>query len=309
MHWRNGIAFGKILCNPFLSRHFSFFQSLNQSNYDLFSMISSFSSYLFLFFQTTMLLFFVFKKTRFIFYLWILTFNISITFFLNIGILMHFSWLCLYLIVPKIKLQAPAWLSFVSELRLGSKLSKTNKVFFLVIGLYIFLNAPFLKTATHKIFWVFREWDTYHYINKKLTMVGLSKLNLFNSYQIANGNKWFTIYKKEDNQWIKIPLVDTDGSRLSYYPDLLQTKNHGSDILLGNTMQYSFNIDEISYSKTSTPHKKNEKIYERLIKYDHNKHSPKANSYKIEFYSRKTENPKFEPHKVGLESVKYIHIQ
>jgi len=193
MHWRNGIAFGKILCNPFLSRHFSFFQSLNQSNYDLFSMISSFSSYLFLFFQTTMLLFFVFKKTRFIFYLWILTFNISITFFLNIGILMHFSWLCLYLIVPKIKLQAPAWLSFVSELRLGSKLSKTNKVFFLVIGLYIFLNAPFLKTATHKIFWVFREWDTYHYINKKLTMVGLSKLNLFNSYQIANGNKWFTI--------------------------------------------------------------------------------------------------------------------
>ena len=132
--------------------------------------------------------------------------------------------------------------------------------------------------------------------------------NVFNSYQIANGLKWFTIYKQENNEWKMLPLVDSDGSRLSYFSDVLHAVNHGSDFLFyANVFQYSCGIEVIDYSNSTTPYKLPGRVYERLIKYDKNRFSPNAKLYKVEFYSRKTDNPKFYPYKASLDSVAYIN--
>ena len=307
VNWTSGKALGMILCNPYLSKFYVFFQNFNHSHTNFYLFLSHFFSYSFLVFQLIMLVFFAFKKTRILYFFWFFAFNLGVTFFINAAFLPHFSWLLFYLLIPKFKWSSIQILSYAKNIQLTNELAKTTKASFIVIGLFFLINFPLLKNITHKTFWVFREWDTYRYLDRKLTMVGLCKLNVFNSYQIANGIKWFTIYKQENNKWKKLPLIDTDGSRLSYFPDILHTVNHGSDfIFYANYFQYSCGIEVIDYSNSTTPYKLPGRVYERLIKYDKNRFSPNAKLYKVEFYSRTTDNPKFYPYKPSLDSVKYV---
>lgn len=303
INWTNGKALGLVLSNPFLSKFCSLFQDFNLNSPELFQGISTFFSYTFLFFQITMFLFFIIKKTRFIFYLWFFLFNVGVTVFVNAAFLPHFAWLLFLLLIPANAFSSFKLFHFGNEIKIDYTLKRSNFATTVVLSVYVLLHAPIINTITQKTFWVFREWDTYKYLDKKLTMVGLTKLNVFNSYQIANGLKWFSIYKKENNQWVIVPIVSDEGKRLSYQFDWIHACNHGSDFLFfANTFLYSCGIESVNYQNSSTPYKLPGTVYQRLIQYDKNRYSNDCKEYKVNFYSRYSDKINVNPYIVSLDS-------
>ncbi|MES2618280.1 MAG: hypothetical protein V4613_10395 [Bacteroidota bacterium] len=296
-YWMNGQAFGVILCNPFLSPHYAAFRHLSLSYPQLYNTFSEITSYSFIVLQALMIPLFLIKKTRVIFYLFLLSYIIGITFFIDTSFLAHFACLLFYLLLPQFRIKNKRIDIQKNPIKMSRLMPKLNLAYALFIAAYVLINTPYLNNLTKKTIWLFREWDTYKYVDSKLKMVGLVKVNLFNKYQIEGGDKWFVIYKQVQNDWQLVPLMDTNGRKLSYNTDWLHTCNHGSDFLwLANTFNYAIGEEHVNYSNSMTPYKLPGPVYERLIRYDFNKYaqSPAVN-YKVSFYSntkaRKNVNP------------------
>lgn len=286
-YWLNGKAFGVMLCNPFLSPFYEIFRQLALSHHDVYFTVSKIVSYTFISLQALMLPLFLIKKTRVIFYLFMLTYIIGITFFIDTSFLSHFAILLFYLLLPQFCLKNKQLLIQKNPIKINRQTRKLNWGFAIVIGLFVLINTPYLDNFTKKTIWLFREWDTYKFVDSKLKMIGLRKVNLFNAYQIESGSKWFVIYRQESNTWKLVPLIDTNGRKLSYHIDWLHTCNHGSDFLwLANTFNYAIGEEYVNYSNSMTPYKLPGPVYERLIRYDFNKYSQTSSTnYKVCFYS------------------------
>jgi hypothetical protein len=221
----------------------------------------------------------------------------GITFLIDTSFLAHFAWLFFIILLPQFAVIDRKIYIQKNPLQLSKTLSHLNKIYALIIFIFMLHNTPGIDKVYKKTIWLFREWDTYKYIDNKLKMLGLTKSNLFNSYQIECGGKWFVIYKKERDDWKIVPIMDTTGRKLSYTPDWLHTCNHGSDFLwLANTHAYSIGQEKVDYSNSATPYKLKGTVYQRLIRFDFNKYAElPLTTYKVCFYSnikaRKNSNP------------------
>jgi hypothetical protein len=198
-----------------------------------------------------------------------------------------------FLLLPQISIIDRKIYIHKNPMQLSKTLPKFNKIFAWIILLFALYNTPVLDKGFKKVVWLFREWDTYRYVDRKIRLIGLGKSNLFNAYQIECGSKWFAIYKKYKEDWKLVPIMDT----ISYNKDWLHTCNHGSDFLwLANTFCYAIGNERVDYSNSATPYKLKGAVYERLIRFDFNKYSEIPSvSYKVCFYSnvkaKKSANP------------------
>lgn len=309
-YWKNGSAFSVMLCNPFLSPFYEYFRSLYLSNSSAYFTICKMASYAYIAMQAFMIPFFIFKKTRFLYYLSMFCYICGITFFIDTSFLSHFAWLLFVLLLPPIQLINKKIIIQPNSLKLLRPFSRINYGYSIVISLFILINTPILEQYFRKAVWLFREWDTYKLADKKLKMIGLGKANLFNAYQIDGGHKWFVIYKFKDNQWELVPIMDTNGRKLSYGKDFLHTCNHGSDFLwLANTFQYAIGQEKLDYTNSLTPYKLPGTVYDRLLRFDFNKYTQSVNAkYKVAFYSNIKAKGSSNPFKSSLDSTHYYQI-
>lgn len=309
-YWKDGTAFSVMLCNPFLSPMYAYFRSLYLSNSSLYFIICKMASYAYIVMQALMIPVFIFKKTRFLFYVFMFCYIIGITFFIDTSFLSHFAWLLFALLLPPIQFINKKIIIQPNTIKLVTPFSKINRVFSIIILLFVLINSPIIDQYFKKVVWLFREWDTYKLADRKLKMIGLCKVNLFNSYQIEGGHKWFVIYRyNKSNNWELVPIMDTSGRKLSYGWDLLHTCNHGSDFLwLANTFQYAIGQEKVDYSNSLTPYKLPGTVYDRLLRFDFNKyaHSPETN-YKVAFYSLQKAKGNH-PFLSNLDSTHYYRI-
>ena len=212
--------------------------------------------------------------------------------------------------MPQIEIVKKRLKIYPNTLKILRPFSKINYGFSLVISLFILINTPILEQYFKKAIWFFREWDTYKLADRKLKMIGLGKANLFNAYQINGGHKWFVIYKLKSNNWELVPIMDTNGRKLSYGKDIFHTSNHGSDFLwLANTFQYAIGQEKIDYTTSLTPYKLPGTVYDRLLRFDFNKYakSPTIN-YKVAFYSIHKEKGNSNPFQSNLDSIHFYKI-
>lgn len=308
-HWLNGTAFGLLFCNSYFSPHFQFFRSMYLNHHQGYLLITKMMSYGFIAGQFLMLPFLLFRKTRVLYYTFFLFYWIGITFIIDTSFLAHFALLLLLLLLPQFKINIKQILIQPNAFKLTKNAFKLNRTYAFVILMFALIHTPYLEKEVKKIVWLFREWDTYRLLEKKLAMVGLTKVNLFNTYQIEGGNKWFVIYKKDSNQWKMVPLIDTTGEKLNYYTDWLHTTNHGSDFLfLANTFQYAIGVERLDYYNSTTPYKMQGTVYERLARFDFNKyHIAPLETYSIRFYSNTKAKNSNNPFKATLDSTIYYH--
>lgn len=280
--WREGRAAGLILTNAFISPFFEFFRNAGITD----SVLSKILTYLFLILQCLMLPLFIFKRTRFLFYLHLLVFCVVVTFLADTAYLAHASWLLLFLLLPVFTLRHGKIYIVPSSIQWDKTPRLLNRTVVALLGAFIIIHTPGVNVIAKKGIWLFREWDTYRYAERKLTMLGLTQLNVFNAYQIEKGDRWFCIYREQsDKKWELRPYVDRQGRKLHPGIDWLHSTNHGSDfILYANTFQYACGIEQVDYTNATTPDKLKGKVYERLVRYDFNRYSASdEQQYKVEF--------------------------
>ncbi|MDI1235321.1 MAG: hypothetical protein PSX81_13650 [bacterium] len=309
-YWGNGSAFSVMLCNPFLSPFFETFRAWYLSNSSLYFTICKIASFAYIAMQALMIPFFIFRKTRFLFYISMFCYISGITFFIDTSFLAHFAWLLFILLLPTVTLKDSKIKIYPSALKLLRPFSRINYSYSVVILLFVLINTPIIDNYFKKVVWLFREWDTYKLADKKLKMIGLGKANLFNAYQIDGGHKWFAIYKHENNNWELVPIMDTTGRKLTYGIDFFHTCNHGSDFLwLANTFQYAIGQEKMDYTNSLTPYKLPGTVYERLLRFDFNKYSKlDEKNYKIKFYSNLRAKGTSNPFKASLDSTMYYYV-
>lgn len=309
-YWKSGSAFSVMLCNPFLSPFYEYFRTLYLSNSLTYFTICKIASYAYIAMQALMIPFFIIKKTRFIFYISMFCYICGITFFIDTSFLSHFAWMLFALLLPPIQLIDKKIIIRPNTLKLLRPFSKINYGYSIVISLFILINTPVLEKYVRKAVWLFREWDTYKLADRKLKLIGLSKVNLFNTYQIDGGHKWFTIYRLNDKEWELVPIMDTNGRKLSYGKDIFHTCNHGSDFLwLANTFQYAIGQEKLDYSNSLTPYKLPGTVYDRLLRFDFNKYAQRPeNKYKVDFYSNLKAKGSSNPFHSNLDSTHYYKI-
>jgi hypothetical protein len=304
-HWLNGTAFGVMLCNPYLSPHYQFFRDLFLNHNTSYLITTKIISYGFIILQLLMVPALLIKKGRILYFLFLFFYLIGITFFIDTSFLSHFAWLLFFLLLPIVEIKNKKIYFIKNPLKLSNHTPKINKVYFFIIGLFVILNTPYFDKVVKPVVWLMREWDTYDLTNRKLAIIGLKKVNLFNSYQIDGGGKWFVIYKGNDSNNLKfVPIMDTNGRKTNYHPDWLHTTNHGSDfIFLANTFQYAIGQERVNYSNSLTPYKMPGPVYERLIRFDFNKYSLQAEmTYQVHFYSINKYKNKANPFIKSLDS-------
>ncbi len=281
--WLSGEAIGTIGLNPYLCRFYEFFQNLYLNHNLWFNVFTLVITYLFLFMQFTQFVFFYFKQVRIIFYIWIVMFNLGLTFYIDAAFLSYYMWLFLLLILPPFIIDGRKIILMKNEKYFYREYKLMNITASIILLFFSLIHFPIINRGFDKVVWFFREWDSKKYISNKLTMFGIAEPNVFNSYQIKRRPAWFCIYHCDTNDNYKLlPFVDENGRKMSFSSKWLNLTNHGSEFLFyGNLFQYNIGVDTFSYINSVTPNKLKGRVSERLMNFYNNKYLDGKDSSKF----------------------------
>lgn len=286
--WQNGTALLSIFTTPYLSAGVSSIKFINNNIW--LQNIIQILTYLTICIQFLSIILSLTGRVQLLLYFWIVPFLIFIIFWGNTGYLKYSILLMTFIFFKEFK----------SNIKIGQiknffrlpHLNKTIKATMLVSLVYFMISSPVNAFGINKVFWIIREWDTHLFVKKKLSQIGFESFNLYNSYQLESGNKYFVISKKHKNSnyYNSIPFMDKEGFVHNYGKfNLPFVNNNGSDFLYYN---FAFNAlignDSFTYNNSVTPYKFKGNVYQRMIQFDmnYNKHVFGEYIYKVEFYER-----------------------
>jgi hypothetical protein len=162
---------------------------------------------------------------------------------------------------------------------------KTSIIFYAIIGFQIIVNTPVLKPTLDKVVWLTREWDTRIWLSKKIALFGFGQPQVLNQSDIEGANRWFVVYRYEDDTAYRVPFTKKNGSYVMYHPDFLMFGNQGSDFIKKNLVAYGNYDDTLTYNNSQTPYKEKGRATDRLIRYDYfARHCQEVQHYRLDFY-------------------------
>lgn len=296
-YWENGYAMELFFSHSYYGNFYNFFRQFQQHQPYASHILFKCVTYSVLISQFLLIPLYYIKWGRLALRIWAIVLLITIGIFLKISLLPHFSALLFILIFWRKETNTITFNLLIPTATVIAPLRKIMFLFYGFFGLSLCLHTPVLNKTSDLFFWTIREWDTKNWLNKKLAMLGFHKPDVFNTNHVEGGQRWFVIYRLDNNHKQLVRFFDVHGARLTYSGfDPLGLQNHGSDYLyFGNTVQYVLGNDSVSYENSATPYRFKGNAITRLITFDfYRKSLTGPTRYAVDFYERpfKTENGK-----------------
>lgn len=282
-YWQEGLTLKSLLTNSYLSKHYRMFRELDAAMPGCLSILSIGASIGQTIFQLFMLPLLCFRPGRWFVVVWGSTFFTISLLCINLSYLPHVEiiiWLLVFFPYPSSWGDSEAgqasFATGLSSQKRPSRIStETLRIGFLFTALtafmlvcLVFVVAEVLPGLNPKLA---PSWRSR--VQPLIRSFGFFPPDVFNGTDLMMGDHWIELYARENNDWKLVPIIGTEGQRLSYLPiDILNFKNHNSDFLyFGTTLQFAREFIHGKRNPTSFFSEPNFgwQNLERLIRYDY----------------------------------------
>ncbi len=297
-YWKSGVAMEINLAHSYWGRFYYFFRELRNNHPALMDLLMPVNNYGVIISQLLLIPLYLFKPTRKWLVAWFIILLIHIFVLLRIVLLPHFT-LLFFILVFYRKTDSEFGLRLLKPEKTIKPLRNYMWVAYIIFTLLFVLKTPGISTATDKVFWFLKEWDTKVWFNKRITQMGLGQPDILNAQGLQSARR-FMIYHKNGSKKEFLLITGKDGERLSYLPDPLFIEHQGLEIVYGNTGAHLVAYDSFTYMNSPTPYKWKGRAVERLIRIDYFVKGYKgSHEYEVEFWERT------KPNKNGIPSWDY----
>lgn len=266
-YWISGDAMEMIFTHPFWGRFFETFRQLRTVHPTVANPVMHVLTWSVLISQLLIIPLYLFKTGRKLLVVWFVFLLITLFICMRVVMLPHFTLLLFILVFYRTSPEEYGMQLFKAPAD-NRPLSRFMLAHFMLFGALTMLKAPVVSTATDKVFWFVREWDTRVWMNRRSAQMGFFQPVVLNADHLQ-GHRRFLLYRITKGEKTLVPMLGSKGERLSYWPDPLFTENQGLEMIYSNCMSHITAYDSFTYQNNPTPYKWKGKAIERLIILDY----------------------------------------